>query len=341
MDFSIAVYIRVGHVGVVSYKQQLEDEVPATLNELLLSFIQYLNSYEAKTEVHIKKGVFTMRFRKTLTCLLMAFAMICSTVAVAPLTAHAVTTYKITKTAPSNGTFTVPTSAMVGAVSISNITPSAGYSIGTVSVKRTDNGTAISVSGSGNSRSFTMPAAAVTVSVTFTNGSSTPINKTLDISKITAAQRKQAKTYWCWAAVASMMTYYEGVGKTQNQIVLQIKKSEADVTGTSSEVISALKWASSSKFVNPQSVTINSSNFNKVTDQISKGKPVYIACGSASLNMGHAYLIYGIQNNNVLMIDPWTGTSKTVTTAQLLTDGFPCDAFSGKPKVTIQSAIIY
>ncbi|MCL1816473.1 MAG: peptidoglycan DD-metalloendopeptidase family protein, partial [Clostridiales bacterium] len=94
------------------------------------------------------------------------------------LTSTAVSTYTITKTPPTNGSFTVPTSAAANStVQISSILPTAGYSIGTINVRRNDTQAAVPVSGTGSLRTFTMPAAAVTVSVTFTRNSTLFDNK--------------------------------------------------------------------------------------------------------------------------------------------------------------------
>ena len=101
--------------------------------------------------------------------------------------------YTITKTAPTNGSFTVPTSGTYGStITISSITPAAGYSIGTVSVKRNDTGAAVTVSGSGSSRTFTMPASAVTVSITFTANTT---SVTLDRNGGTSGSASVTATY--------------------------------------------------------------------------------------------------------------------------------------------------
>ena len=78
------------------------------------------------------------------------------------------TPYTITKSTPSHGSFSVPTSGTLGqTITISSITPDADYSIDMVRVVRNDNGQELTVSGTGSSRTFTMPASAVTVSVSF------------------------------------------------------------------------------------------------------------------------------------------------------------------------------
>ncbi len=77
--------------------------------------------------------------------------------------------YTITKSASTNGSFSVPASGTIGStITISSITPDASYSLDMVRVVRNDNGTELTVSGSGSSRTFSMPACAVTVSVSFT-----------------------------------------------------------------------------------------------------------------------------------------------------------------------------
>ena len=81
-------------------------------------------------------------------------------------------TYAITKTPPTNGTFTVKvsgrevTSAAAGETVTINVTPEEGYAVDTITVTKAGGGT-VNVSGTGNSRTFNMPAEAVTVSATF------------------------------------------------------------------------------------------------------------------------------------------------------------------------------
>ncbi|MCL2805699.1 MAG: hypothetical protein FWD26_07165 [Treponema sp.] len=74
----------------------------------------------------------------------------------------------ITKTPPSNGAFEVPETAATDAtVTIGAINPSEGYAIGVISVLRNSDNQPVSFSGDGNSRTFTMPAGGVTVSISF------------------------------------------------------------------------------------------------------------------------------------------------------------------------------
>ena len=84
------------------------------------------------------------------------------------------TTYGITKADATNGSFTVKVgdsevteAASEATVSIT-ATPAIGYEVNEVTVEKTDDtSTKVTVSGEGNTRTFTMPAYAVTVTVTF------------------------------------------------------------------------------------------------------------------------------------------------------------------------------
>lgn len=85
--------------------------------------------------------------------------------------------YSVTVGSLSNGSATVQTASAAAASSLSNITagtavtinltPSTGYQVSTVTVKDGSNNS-VTVNGSGNTRTFTMPSSAATVSATFT-----------------------------------------------------------------------------------------------------------------------------------------------------------------------------
>ena len=85
------------------------------------------------------------------------------------LTESSATTYNITcATGLTNGSISAPTSAAAGATVTITGNPSTGYRLNTVTVtKHGDTNTTIPVSGTGNSRTFTMPAYAVDVTATF------------------------------------------------------------------------------------------------------------------------------------------------------------------------------
>lgn len=82
--------------------------------------------------------------------------------------------YRITKGAETNGTFTVsPATAQIGdTVTISNITPAKGYIINSVSTTPST-----TVTGSGSTRTFTMPGSDVTVNVSFTDKTNNAISR--------------------------------------------------------------------------------------------------------------------------------------------------------------------
>lgn len=77
------------------------------------------------------------------------------------------TEYTVTKGPETNGTFSVsPTSAAEGATVTVTTSPSSGYEVDTVTYTP-EGGSATTVSGSDNTYTFTMPAAKVTVNVSF------------------------------------------------------------------------------------------------------------------------------------------------------------------------------
>ena len=77
------------------------------------------------------------------------------------------TTYNVTKDTTTNGSFAVDYSkSMAGETVTITAAPASGYEVNTVTVTDADSGT-VAVSGTGNSRTFTMPAKDVTVKVTF------------------------------------------------------------------------------------------------------------------------------------------------------------------------------
>ena len=70
-------------------------------------------------------------------------------------------------TVVTNGKFTVTGTGTYNQTATITATPDSGYQVGTVKVTNDTTGTDVSVSGTGNTRTFTMPASDVTVSVTF------------------------------------------------------------------------------------------------------------------------------------------------------------------------------
>ena len=84
------------------------------------------------------------------------------------LTESSATTYNITcATGLTNGSISAPASAAAGATVTITGNPFTGYRLNTVTVTKNGGSTTIPVNGTGNSRSFTMPAYAVDVTATF------------------------------------------------------------------------------------------------------------------------------------------------------------------------------
>ena len=136
--------------------------------------------------------------------------------------------YAISYNTPSNGSFTTKPTTGTSGNSIKVVaTPSTGYQINTVSVYKTGaSSTTVSYSRSGNTITFTMPAYAVTVNVTFSQ-----VNYT--ITKIASS---------CTISASSTATY----GSTVNFTVtpdtnyalktLTVKQGSTNITTTSTGV---------------------------------------------------------------------------------------------------------
>lgn len=118
----------------------------------------------------------------------------------------------------------------------------------------------------------------------------------------------QQKSYWCWAAVTSMLANYLGANATQSQIVTKIYGSAVNKTGTVIDMKNALSnW-------NIRSTTIlNSVSFCEIISNIDKNMNLSAAIAWTDGN-GHALLIKGYYQDtnksvrNVYYIDPADGT---------------------------------
>ena len=164
------------------------------------------------------------------------------------------------------------------------------------------------------------------------------INKTLNVAAV-----KQDSVYGCWAAVAYMMRRYEKIsGLTQAQIAEKYQ-TQINGSGSQSSIVKALKEGGNSTFSNAKYLNLDSSTYNElVVNQILANKPVQVLCAPIQgSGLGHSYLIIGIRNDKVIMIDPWDGITITKTKTQLLTTGFTCKGLSGNPLVKGLSVVIY
>ena len=97
------------------------------------------------------------------------------------------TSYTISYSTPSNGSFTTkPTSANSGSTVTVVATPNTGYQLSTFTVTNSSTSATISTSGSGNTKTFTMPSANVSISATFSQVNYT-ITKSASNCTITTA----------------------------------------------------------------------------------------------------------------------------------------------------------
>lgn len=125
---------------------------------------------------------------------------------------------------------------------------------------------------------------------------------TLDVTRV-----KQAKSYWCWAAVGEMIgTYMNGnSSRTQWDIVAHIKGSSyPNDPGSDSELAKGIKYASMDTVTYTSGSTLS---WDKHTSNIGDGNPVGVKMiwddGGA-----HALVCAGTKtssgNNYLYIIDP-------------------------------------
>ena len=87
---------------------------------------------------------------------------------VATFKAATATTYKVTVNAMTNGAVSANTTAAKAGDTITlTVAPASGYELDELSVKNATSNAAVTVSGTGNTRTFTMPASNVTIAATF------------------------------------------------------------------------------------------------------------------------------------------------------------------------------
>jgi hypothetical protein len=149
-------------------------------------------------------------------------------------------------------------------------------------------------------------------------GSGSGANRTLSVSR-----QSQQQNYWCWAAVASMLTNYEGVGRTQTQLVTSLAGwADPNQTANMGSITNLLR-STSSRFANAQVIVRPS--FQAIANQIINGKPVPLTAWSGS-GIAHMYLVYAVEDISVYMHDPWSTQSSfsntRISSSQLITGGW-------------------
>ena len=176
----------------------------------------------------------------------------------------AVPTYTVTKAAAANGTVAVDFETSVAGESITvTATPDSGYEVDAVTVTDADSGN-VAVSGTGNVRTFTMPAKNVTVAVTFaeigaapTPGPVTllnngyPYGKDMSSGSVTLVMDAENATTYQWQSCATKDGTYEDItGATAQTLTLSSPASgtwyRCVVNGTESKAVQVVKPSESS-----------------------------------------------------------------------------------------------
>ncbi len=156
---------------------------------------------------------------------------------------------------------------------------------------------------------------------------------------------KQLNTRWCWAAVSESIIDKETPSFTagsfanrQSRIVNIAKGSVTNTTGTTSDMIKAMKSINSSAFRNATWDYISgTSEFKDIMDEILADdivginlydeRPPYV---SGKSYKGHSTFAYWVDDthDNILLSDPWrTSNHIDVYKSDLLYDGFYCHAY--------------
>lgn len=125
-------------------------------------------------------------------------------------------------------------------------------------------------------------------------------------SELHVSRYKQEQRNWCWAACARMAADYV-CGFTipsQAEIVLHIKKSLVDKTGTISETANAITYATSGVKQASYTSQGNPWTFQNVIKSIDNLRPVVPLVNDGS--SGHYYVICGYEasTGRITVIDP-------------------------------------
>ena len=138
-----------------------------------------------------------------------------------------------------------------------------------------------------------------------------------ETKKLSVPIYKQEKSNWCWVASARMMAKYHvpSSTRTQTQMVVYIKGSNVNKTGTTTEAANAAKYAAHNQRIYlPRSAQ----TFDVIKARINENVPVYAAAGYYDSNNerhgGHAVVIYGYQivpksTGGIYYNDPSTASS--------------------------------
>ncbi|MBO4509492.1 MAG: hypothetical protein J5747_12760 [Spirochaetaceae bacterium] len=135
--------------------------------------------------------------------------------------------YNITKAQISNGTLSVNSSASCDSTVTVTANPASGYQLGSITVS--NGSSSVPVSGSGNTRTFTMPANNVTVSATFN-----PINYNVTVSSISHGSVTASKTTNAHIGDTVTLTIAPETGYILNSISATANEGSVSLSGNGS-----------------------------------------------------------------------------------------------------------
>ena len=240
----------------------------------------------------------------------------------------ATTAYTITKSSATNGAFTVDKEAAIpGATITITASPNLGYELNNVTV--TNGSSPVSTTGSGNARTFTMPAANVTVGVTFektadqnqTETAQGLINNGMTNVTVAQATANTESAIKSWLAttinvLAGMNA--TGISVTANDITLSNFHAAVAGGGNGSFTFTvALKLSQSSTVITSAksgtitatpmySITVNSSE----NGTVSANKSADVANATITLTVTPTSAIYEL---NTLIVKDANGNTITTT----------------------------
>ena len=226
------------------------------------------------------------------------------------LTESSATTYNINcATGLTNGSISAPASAAAGATVTVTANPDNGYKLNTVTVTKNGDTTTTPVSGTGNSRSFTMPAYAVDVTATFVAlpkiKITAPSNGTVTTSPASYAEEGATVTITATPAsgyALNAITVTDGnsqaVTVTNNQFTMPNDTVTVTATFVAQQVSAGDRWNFTTMNSSDMALYDASSDWNSTT---SNSKPIYGNAFTASKGSYASYSttnieqIYGMQ----------------------------------------------
>lgn len=197
------------------------------------------------------------------------------------------TTYAINMGSMSNGSVSAsPNPAAEGVEVTLTASPAAGYQLNTISATNHSTSAAITLSGSGNTRTFTMPAAEVNVAATFTERPTyAVVIGSMSNGTVTASPSPT------WAGNEVTLTVTPSAGYVLNTLTVTGNTSGNEVTVTNNKFTMPDEPVTvNATFVKSSSVTFDAT-VDTGTSPLEKGVVTFI-CSNGALNNGSEYRLY-------------------------------------------------